>query len=84
MKYLKLIDAQMAKVTHACKYKKEKLHRTNAPIWILLNNEVHFWLFTTSNQLNAWMVMDNLKLCMFIYKKSLSINFQWVSSTRDI
>jgi hypothetical protein len=64
MKYLKLINAQMAKVTHACKYKKEKLHRTNAPIWILLNNKVHFWLFTI-------MVMNNLKLCMFIYKKSL-------------
>jgi len=40
--YLKLIDAQKAKVTHAYKHKK-KLHRTNAPIWILLNNEVHFW-----------------------------------------
>jgi len=42
MEYLKLINAQKAKVTHACKYKEEKLHRTNMPLWILLNNEVHF------------------------------------------
>jgi hypothetical protein len=54
MEYLKLINAEMAEVTHACKYKKEKLHRTNALTQILLNNEVHFWLFTTSNRLNAW------------------------------
>jgi len=42
MEYLKLINAQKVKVTHACKY-KEILHRTDAPIWILLNNQVHFW-----------------------------------------
>jgi hypothetical protein len=54
MEYLKLINTQKAKVTHACKYKEEKLHGTMPPSGYSQTMECIFGSITISNQLNAW------------------------------